>query len=682
MATAAPTATGRVIQITGPVVDIEFPAGQLPAIFNAVEIQREGQDSLVCEVQQHLGNNWVRSVAMTTTDGLARGVPVRDTGAPITVPVGEATLGRVFDVLGRADRQQGPGRRRRSTCRSTASAPAFDQQSTEVEVFETGLKIIDLICPFKKGGKIGIFGGAGVGKTVIIQELIRNVAQEHSGYSVFAGVGERSREGNDLIAEMTESGVLAKTAFAFGQMNEPPGARQRVALTGLTMAEYFRDEEGRDVLLFIDNIFRFTQAGSEVSALLGRMPSAVGYQPNLATEMAGLQERITSTKKGSITSLQAVFVPADDYTDPAPATTFAHLDSTIRLERIDRRARHLPGGRPADLDVARPRPERRRAGALRGRPGDEARAPALPRPPGHHRDPRHRRAVRGRQGDRRPRPPPAALRQPAVLRGRGVHRPPGRLRVDQGHGRVVQGDPRGQDRHAARAGLLPRRHRRRRPRERESARPTSVAASRLRTLGTSPARSADADPARDRHARAAAPTRTTVDSVRCPGSEGELGVLPHHAPLVSTLGVGELRIRKGGAEESFAIVGGFLQVRPDKVVVMAETADMASEIDLEKAQEARREAERALETGLPRGRRPGGRPGRAPAGAPADPRRRAPPPGGPAAPRVASRTTMADATAVPLGVRPGARRRGRSSGSRAAGRCPAPSRSAGPRTPR
>src|SRR6185436_13174490 len=332
MATAAPTATGRVIQITGPVVDIEFPAGRLPAIFNAVEIERSGQDSLVCEVQQHLGNNWVRSVAMTTTDGLARGIPVLDTGAPITVPVGEATLGRVFDVLGRPIDNKGPVDAQ-THLPIHRSAPAFDQQSTEVEVFETGLKIIDLICPFKKGGKIGIFGGAGVGKTVIIQELIRNVAQEHSGYSVFAGVGERSREGNDLIAEMTESGVLAKTAFAFGQMNEPPGARQRVALTGLTMAEYFRDEEGRDVLLFIDNIFRFTQAGSEVSALLGRMPSAVGYQPNLATEMAGLQERITSTKKGSITSLQAVFVPADDYTDPAPATAFAHLDSTIRLER-------------------------------------------------------------------------------------------------------------------------------------------------------------------------------------------------------------------------------------------------------------------------------------------------------------------------------------------------------------
>ena len=331
MAKAAAKATGRVIQITGPVVDIEFPPGKLPAIYNAVDIQRDGPP-LVCEVQQHLGNNWVRAVAMTTTDGLARGISVLDTGGPIAVPVGEVTLGRVFDVLGNPIDEKGDVDRT-NTLPIHRSAPAFDQQTTEVEVFETGLKVIDLICPFKKGGKIGIFGGAGVGKTVIIQELIRNVAQEHAGVSVFAGVGERSREGNDLIHEMTESGVIAKTAFVFGQMNEPPGARLRVGLTGLTMAEYFRDEENRDVLLFIDNIFRFTQAGSEVSALLGRMPSAVGYQPNLATEMAALQERITSTKNGSITSLQAVFVPADDYTDPAPATTFAHLDSTIRLER-------------------------------------------------------------------------------------------------------------------------------------------------------------------------------------------------------------------------------------------------------------------------------------------------------------------------------------------------------------
>jgi F-type H+-transporting ATPase subunit beta len=332
MATAARTATGRVIQITGAVVDIEFPAGKLPSIYNAVEVLRGDGVKIVCEVQQHLGNNWVRSVAMTTTDGLARGVDAVDTGGPITVPVGQVTLGRVFNVLGEPIDEKGPvGASERLPIHRPA--PAFDQQTTETEIFETGIKVIDLVCPFAKGGKIGVFGGAGVGKTVIIQELIRNVAQEHAGYSVFAGVGERSREGNDLLHEMTESGVIAKTAFVFGQMNEPPGARLRVGLTALTMAEYFRDEEGRDVLLFIDNIFRFTQAGSEVSALLGRMPSAVGYQPNLATEMAALQERITSTKKGSITSLQAVYVPADDYTDPAPATTFGHLDSTIRLER-------------------------------------------------------------------------------------------------------------------------------------------------------------------------------------------------------------------------------------------------------------------------------------------------------------------------------------------------------------
>ncbi len=331
MAIAAPSATGHVIAITGPVVDIEFPAGQLPAIYNAVEIQREGSP-IIAEVQQHLGNNWVRTVAMTSTDGLGRGTNAVDTGGPITVPVGPETLGRVFNVLGEPIDGKGPAETelRFPIHRST---PTFDDQTTATEVFETGIKVIDLIAPFAKGGKVGVFGGAGVGKTVIITELINNVAKEAGGYSVFAGIGERSREGNDLIHDMTESGVIDKTCMVFGQMNEPPGARLRVGLTGLTMAEYFRDVEGRDVLLFIDNIFRFTQAGSEVSALLGRMPSAVGYQPNLATEMAALQERITSTKKGSITSLQAIYVPADDYTDPAPATTFGHLDSTIRLER-------------------------------------------------------------------------------------------------------------------------------------------------------------------------------------------------------------------------------------------------------------------------------------------------------------------------------------------------------------
>ena len=332
-------ATGKVIQITGPVIDVEFPPGDLPDIYNALEIQRpsdEGSegadDTLTVEVQQHLGNNWVRAVAMSTTDGLARGLDAVDTGAPITVPVGAGTLGRVFDVLGKPIDGKGDVKAD-ARLPIHREPPSFEEMETEAQVFETGIKVIDLIAPFRRGGKVGVFGGAGTGKTVIIQELIRNIAAEHGGYSVFAGVGERSREGNDLLGEMTESGVIDKTVMVFGQMNEPPGARQRVGLSALAMAEYFRDEEGRDILLFIDNIFRFTQAGSEVSALLGRMPSAVGYQPTLATEMGDLQERITSTKKGSITSLQAIFVPADDYTDPAPATTFAHLDSTIRLER-------------------------------------------------------------------------------------------------------------------------------------------------------------------------------------------------------------------------------------------------------------------------------------------------------------------------------------------------------------
>ncbi|MGG3280818.1 F0F1 ATP synthase subunit beta [Paenibacillus solani] len=327
---------GRVVSITGAVVDIEFERGHLPEIFNAVKIEAtlEGGRSvdLTLEVSNHLGDNLVRCIAMSSTDGLVRGIEAVDLGRPITVPVGNATLGRVFNVLGEPIDNAGavvsevnnPIHR---------EAPAYDELSTQAEMLETGIKVIDLLAPYQKGGKIGLFGGAGVGKTVAIQELINNIAQEHGGISVFAGVGERTREGNDLYHEMSDSGVISKTAMVFGQMNEPPGARLRVALTGLTMAEYFRDQEGKDVLLFIDNIFRFTQAGSEVSALLGRMPSAVGYQPTLATEMGRLQERITSTKKGSVTSIQAIYVPADDYTDPAPATTFAHLDATTNLER-------------------------------------------------------------------------------------------------------------------------------------------------------------------------------------------------------------------------------------------------------------------------------------------------------------------------------------------------------------
>ncbi len=337
-------AEGRVIQVAGPTIEIQFPEGHVPRLFNAVHVTSDGFDTpikvdITAEVAQHIGEGRVRTIAMEPTDGLVRGMKAIDTGGPITIPVGKQTLGRVLNVLGQPVDNMGP-----ITTEHTAPihrmAPAFDEQSTGLEMFETGIKVVDLLEPYVRGGKIGLFGGAGVGKTVIIQELINNIAMKHGGVSVFAGVGERTREGNDLWNEMQEAGIVdphdwqkSKVALVYGQMTEPPGARLRVGLTGLTVAEYFRDEEGQDVLLFIDNIFRFTQAGSEVSALLGRMPSAVGYQPNLATEMGDLQERITSTKRGSITSVQAIYVPADDYTDPAPATTFAHLDATTNLSR-------------------------------------------------------------------------------------------------------------------------------------------------------------------------------------------------------------------------------------------------------------------------------------------------------------------------------------------------------------
>ena len=322
---------GKVVQVIGPVLDIRFEDGQLPELLNAIEIQ-SGDRKIVAEVAQHIGDNVARCISMNATDGMVRGLDAVDTGSPITVPVGDKCLGRIFNLLGQAiDDQPDPENVERWPIHRPA--PSYEEQETSTEILETGIKVVDLICPYAKGGKIGLFGGAGVGKTVLIMELINNVAKQHGGLSVFAGVGERTREGNDLYNEMKESGVINKTALVYGQMNEPPGARMRVALSGLTMAEYYRDRENQDVLLFIDNIFRFTQAGSEVSALLGRMPSAVGYQPTLATEMGALQERITSTHKGSITSVQAVYVPADDLTDPAPATTFAHLDATTVLSR-------------------------------------------------------------------------------------------------------------------------------------------------------------------------------------------------------------------------------------------------------------------------------------------------------------------------------------------------------------
>jgi F-type H+-transporting ATPase subunit beta len=328
---------GRVVEVIGPVIDVEFPEGELPDIYNALKVVSDGfEDSdpinIITEVQYHMGENRLRTVSMHPTDGLVRGMKVIDTGEPITMPVGREVLGRILDVIGEPVDKMGEIKTQKRYP-IHRKAPSLEEQDTRMELFETGIKVIDLLEPYLKGGKIGLFGGAGVGKTVLIMELINNVAKEHGGFSVFSGVGERTREGNDLWLEMKESGVIKKTALIYGQMTEPPGARLRVALSGLTVAEYFRDEEGQDVLLFIDNIFRFTQAGSEVSALLGRMPSAVGYQPNLASEMGEMQERITSTKKGSITSVQAIYVPADDYTDPAPATTFAHLDATTNLSR-------------------------------------------------------------------------------------------------------------------------------------------------------------------------------------------------------------------------------------------------------------------------------------------------------------------------------------------------------------
>jgi F-type H+-transporting ATPase subunit beta len=341
-------AEGKVVQVIGPTVDVEFPSDELPSILNAITIvDAKKKIDLTVEVSVHLGDNVVRCVSMASTDGLVRGMKAVDTGAPITVPVGEECLGRIFNLLGDVIDQRGEVK---ATKRYPIHRPPppFDEQETTTSVFETGIKVVDLLAPYPRGGKIGLFGGAGVGKTVLIQELIRNIATEHGGYSVFSGVGERTREGNDLWLEMNDSGVISKTVMVFGQMNEPPGARLRVGLTGVTMAEYFRDEQGQDVLFFVDNIFRFTQAGSEVSALLGRMPSAVGYQPTLGTEMGGLQERITSTKRGSITSVQAIYVPADDLTDPAPATTFSHLDATTVLDRAIAEQGIYPAVNPLD----------------------------------------------------------------------------------------------------------------------------------------------------------------------------------------------------------------------------------------------------------------------------------------------------------------------------------------------
>ncbi len=478
MATAADTYapqgstnnTGRISQVIGAVVDVTFD-GELPAILSALETDNNG-NRLVLEVAQHLGENTVRTIAMDATEGLTRGQSVKDTGSQIRVPVGPKTLGRILNVVGEPIDERGPVGAE-TTAPIHASAPLFVDQSTESAILVTGIKVIDLLAPYAKGGKIGLFGGAGVGKTVLIQELINNIAKGHGGTSVFAGVGERTREGNDLYHEFLDAGVIAKdaegnptsegskVALVYGQMNEPPGARARVALSGLTIAEYFRDVEGQDVLFFVDNIFRFTQAGSEVSALLGRIPSAVGYQPTLSTDMGALQERITSTNKGSITSVQAIYVPADDLTDPAPATSFAHLDATTVLNRAISELGIYPAVDPLDLDQPRPRTAHGGPGALRHGARRAVAAPALQVAAGHHRHPRHGRAERRGQDHGRPRPQDPEVPQPAVPCRRGVHRHQRQVRRAGRHGEVVQGRRRGRVRPPAGIGLLHgRRHRR------------------------------------------------------------------------------------------------------------------------------------------------------------------------------------------------------------------------------
>ena len=458
---------GRVARVTGPVVDVEFASDSMPDMYNALHVDLTLGDvtkTLTLEVALHIGDGMVRAISMQSTDGLVRGAVVTDTGEAISVPVGDVTKGHVFNTIGDClNLKEGEKLEIKERWPIHRKAPAFDTLESKTEMFHTGIKVIDLLTPYVQGGKIGLFGGAGVGKTVLIQEMIARVARDHDGVSVFAGVGERTREGNDLIEEMTESDVIGQTALVFGQMDEPPGTRLRVALSALTMAEYFRDVQNQDVLLFIDNIFRFTQAGSEVSTLLGRMPSAVGYQPNLADEMGVLQERITSTRGHSITSMQAIYVPADDYTDPAPATTFAHLDATTELSREIASLGIYPAVDPLTSTSRILDPRYISRGPLQHRSTGQADPAAQQGAPGHHRHPRCRRAVRGGQGRRGPGPPDPAVPVAEHLRRQAVHRHRGLDRVARRHRRGVHQDLRRRVRQRRRAGLLhvrwPRRRR-------------------------------------------------------------------------------------------------------------------------------------------------------------------------------------------------------------------------------
>ena len=564
---------GRIEEIQGVVIEAVFP-DNLPEINNAVTIKRpaankdelegsdtEGDELLVCEVQQHLGDDRVRAVAMDTTDGLARGMEVVDTGGPITVPVGDVTLGRIFNLLGEPI-DQGDPIEVKERWPIHRSAPTVENLTPTTEMFETGIKVIDLLAPYAKGGKVGLFGGAGVGKTVIIQELIHNLAKEHGGLSAFCGVGERSREGNDLWLEMKESGVIDKTMLVFGQMNEPPGARMRVALSGLTMAEYFRDVEGQDVLLFIDNIFRFVQAGSEVSALLGRMPSQVGYQPTLESEMGQLQERITSTRKGSVTSVQAIYVPGGRPHGPGAGVGVRAPQRHHGALAGDLREGHLPRGRPAGLDVDHPQARDPRRRALQRRQRGQERAAALPRAAGHHRHPRHRRAVRRGSPARAARAQDRALPVAAVQRGRAVH----------GHARRVRADRR--DR-----ALLPRGARR------QARRPAGVG---LLHEGV------DRPGRRGIQAGLMARTPFTVEVLTPEGeafndevemlstrtSVGSIGILANHQPLLAMLDPTELRLYKSDSDViRFAQGEGFLQMSGTHALVLVDEVFPIDELD-------------------------------------------------------------------------------------------------------
>ena len=590
--TAEPTGTdkelkeGRVVAIAGPVVDVEFPPDALPEINMALEmdVDLEGDTiTITSEVAQQIGDSRVRVICLKPTDGLRRGTPVRNTGRGITMPVGDGVLGHVFNVIGEPlDVTEDELTDIDERWEIHRPAPPFDQLEPKAKMFETGIKVIDLLEPYVQGGKIGLFGGAGVGKTILIMEMINRVATQHGGVSVFAGVGERTREGTDLWIEMQESGVIEKAALVYGQMDEPPGVRLRVALSALTVAEYFRDVKNQDVLLFVDNIFRFVQAGSEVSTLLGRMPSAVGYQPTLADEMGELQERITSTKGHSITSLQAVYVPADDYTDPAPFTTFTHLDATTELSRQIAALGIYPAVDPlaSTSNILAPEIVGQRHYDVAPRAGGAA---ALQGAAGHHRDPRPRRALRGRQGDRLAGPQDPAVLVAAVLRRQGVHRPRRDLLPDRRDGGVVRSAGRRRARRHSRAGVLQRRRHRERAREEQGAPGAGWRVVPLQVEVVSPE---------------AVLYSGEAEMVVCRTSDGEIAFLPGHEPFAGALGIAKVRAKLAdGSEEVAAVHGGFVEVRDDRVVILSDVAELPQQIDIDRARAAKERVDRAVRAG-------------------------------------------------------------------------------------